>query len=454
MKENVKQKRKGLLIIIFALFIFILGLIPTFLMGVAYADGGGDSNGGGSEGGGDSDGLSGVYYFTDYDGSYKLYNDLIKNHIVDTINRYYWDYTQFQVNFLKEYDEGKFDELSNCYVIFEMRYGLKVEITGENNFVIKLRDFFRDLKVKGCQIMFICGTEEKLFAYSDEHTEFLDFVDIHVNTDLMSLFLKSVLSRETQKYNGGEEDVNILENCTILLDKHFAPDIDINDDESALSCWSLKDRIFPYLAVTWNWPLYTSEDYRDLLNAHKIKVLCHLDGNKFYYVNKKQTVTMNDYAAFYNGYVKNDNIFALGGTWKDKQYAANWAKLMTDLRDTVKSIDEGLYNSDGFFPIYVYNTNGFWTQEYNNEYVFTSGAVNKDKLYCIAEDFLTGGDLTQYDNYIGRCVITHKLIGFSEDGWITAFSANEIKFYLKCWGSYLEEYDYYFLFGAFADEEN
>lgn len=43
----------------------------------------------------------------------------------------------------------------------------------------------------GCKIMFICGTDETKFVYENE---FLEYVDIHINTDTLTTFWKALFT--------------------------------------------------------------------------------------------------------------------------------------------------------------------------------------------------------------------------------------------------------------------
>lgn len=81
--------------------------------------------------------------------------------------------------------------LNNAYVIVEINKMIPGNTFSDTNetWFNQLRDLFREMKSNGCNIMFVCGTEETLF---EDCTDFLDYVDIHVNTDTFSLFLINI----------------------------------------------------------------------------------------------------------------------------------------------------------------------------------------------------------------------------------------------------------------------
>lgn len=451
--------RKGLTAAFTAIVLFLLCLIPALLIPTAHADGGGSGIGGGNSGSGTpetGEGGSGggddepeyadVYYFSDYSGSVTFAQDLIDNGITGSIKLFNYSHDVFQATVRNKYEAGKYDYIECAPVIFEMRYGFDNETVSDYNFALFLKDFFETLKFRECRIMFVCGTDEQLFESNADYTEFLDYVDIHVNTDKMSLFLSTIF------FNAADNCADkMLRDCTIILDKHFAPIEDIEDIDpiNVWQGWFFQYRLIPYINSTWNTYVndFTDENecnnYRDFLNDVNINIniLCHIGGNEFYDFTDNNIVNTDDFSAFYYNYLKDNYIFAIGGTWDDHQYADEWI----DLIDTLRSYSGFIkFSSDklpvDYFPIYVYNTDGYRNSIYSANYVHECNRAYKDIIYEIMIDFILNNYLYVYNNWNGRCIVTHKTITISQNGWISLsvlYDGNEC--FCMCWLCYNED---------------
>ena len=95
-------------------------------------------------------------------------------------------------DFIEYYNRDDFF-VSNSYVIFEMRNGFPTPAEKNGTKITDiLSDVFSYMEYYGCKIMFICGTDETKFVYENE---FLEYVDIHINTDTLTTFLESIIYR-------------------------------------------------------------------------------------------------------------------------------------------------------------------------------------------------------------------------------------------------------------------
>lgn len=297
------------------------------------------------------------------------------------------------------------DELVDClgtnlvdasgadYVIFELSGGFNYETDDVNNQQVsteKLKSHFQTLKATEVEIMFICGMEEVRF---ENHNAFLDYVDIHVNTDIFDIFTMSIFDQiytdlEQNWYNG---------NFTLLLDAN-------------LGCPNASYTIVPffnnylipfirnaYKADILNDPYLSSSD---LLVNYGIQILSHVSGDSFYDFASGQTLD-------YSEIEPNEHIYSIGRAVEcTRAYAQEWIDLNEEI--------QGYFPLE--FPVYIYNASGYYLSEYSEENVYLSGS-NTDILPVIV-DFLEDDDLTVYNNWSGRCVITHKAVDMSEDGWM------------------------------------
>ncbi len=95
------------------------------------------------------------------------------------------------------------------------------------------------------------------------------------------------------------------------------------------------------------------------------------------------------------------------------------------------------------FPVYIYDAADYAFDEYGNSYVYTAGEATD--IFDILSDFLNNEEMSVYDNWSGRCIVTHKAVSFGSDGWMQDLRGNG-NFYVEGWQIYMdqENHDYYF----------
>lgn len=125
--------------------------------------------------------------------------------------------------------------------------------------------------------------------------------------------------------------------------------------------------------------------------------------------------------------------YAIGSTQSGTTYAETWVGQVLEIRDT--------YDID--LPIYIYNLDRFTCEDYAETDVYCSGGVYN--LYAVMYDFADGAEMAPYQNWTGRCDITHKTILFGPGGWMQELSA------VEGWGLLLDEEkcDYYYDYMTF-----
>ncbi len=179
-----------------------------------------------------------LYYFSDDAHCVSYRTNLLTEGIVDICYLYNW--TQLEAGAgVSQYYEFMYG-INNAYVIVEINKFISGNTFSDTNTVFfnLLSSLFYEMKSNGCKIMFVCGTEEALF---ENCTDFLDYVDIHVNTDIFSMFLINIFLRA--EYDCGTAQ---LENCTFLLDDSFySSSSDFNN--SFIANW-----LIPYLKRVYN----------------------------------------------------------------------------------------------------------------------------------------------------------------------------------------------------------
>lgn len=335
--------------------------------------------------------LDKVYYYTDYSG-YGALCTVIQNSGISDITVTYHD-SEFSDNFIDDYIADEFD-ISDAYVIFEIRNGFSRQIS------YMLEDIFCNMKNNNCQIMFICGTEELRFA---GYNSFLDYADIHINTDAFSTFLSSIFYRwqescETPRVN----------DTTFILDMNLAAGLDGLDDSE---CWFLMNYFMPFIRHVYMEEIRVARhtNYRVLRDAH-INILCHTSSG---YLELVSGVYVNDYDDF-DIIRESQRIIAVGTTWLGTNYSQEWLYETEDML-----MAAGIQSSK--VKIYMYGQNLFLLSSYYNMYICDDGIYSLQ----IPDDFLQNKNLGVYDNWGGRCIVTHKPIPQGSNGWMTDFDGTE-----------------------------
>lgn len=374
----------------------------------------------------DEENFDTVYYISDNPES-KAYQQAIldSNAVSNCILKQYepskfWDEVTLLLN------GGEFfADIRDAYVIFEMESGFKREIveSGETPTEISLLDsLFQTLKQRGCKIMFICGTDEMCFRVNN-YNSFLDYVDIHVNTDIWQLFIGNVFyiaseacSAEYQFYD-----------TTFILDASLSKNMETQREENTFYQSILRTYLRP---AYYSWvAAHPGGSTIEFLSDTNVKLFCHTGGKTFYDVLGDEYIHTED-QEFLNT-IANDHIYAIGTTWSGESSAQEWIRLMLGIRNDYRIN----------FPIYVCNDNCVYCTEYEATDVYLSGWVTGTTDVII--DFVSGADMTPYDNYFGRCDVTHKPLLQGADGWMR--DPGEI-FKVPGWYIYIdsETYKYFF----------
>ena len=334
---------------------------------------------------------------------------------------------------------GKYRDIENAYVIFEIRHGIEAWFSksGPN----LLYDFFSDLDGNGCQIMFVCGTDELKFY---KQNALLDFVDIHINTDLFTTFFANVFYN-AQMACGTPQ----ISNFTFFIDANFSEGI----ENGYLDCSFFREYLMKFIRSIYRDDIEFGgkKNYQVLLD-NNIKLICDLGDGVYVNASNGESFTVSSYQELYENYLENDKIYAIGTTWLGSSYSYEWYSLVKDMENYSDSQDK--------FELYVYNDAHY---TFYDPSVFTQDQGSGMFLQIVSE-FLGGYDLTCYDNWEGRCAVTHKDISQGSGGWLRDFGipdetssygeTDEFLAFLDAWqivlsdevesGHEISDYDYYY----------
>lgn len=430
--KNIKKMKSALSLFLAVTLVFAIAA-PLCLS--ASADGGQSSN--------PERNLT-VYYYTDSvgsDGIRDLLYPLAGNLSYGIAERYLQTGGLTIAEYVNDqyHNDNWFTE-ENALVIFELSNGYPFETIGETTVFLYdvLYEVFAALKANGCKVMFICNTDERQFW---SNRDFLEFVDIHVNTDFLFLFMSNVLYR---MYANNQYKLD-LEHITLLLDYSMSKGLNDPDDENEEQMSRYyKMYIRPFLREAFCGQLRPGRDDRDAFSTHDIQVLCHIGGNEYYNYTDGTTLYVDSVEEF-DAYLDNRTVYAIGSMLEDEAYFEAWVASLIGMRHS--------------FPVYVYGDgSGAMARECGLDSVYSlNGSYD---LTAVLEDFLLldlieGQEevIESYNNWEGWCRITHKPAEFSEDGWIVnVYTQPEPDgaegFVETCWNCVMDYIDREYYYGT------
>ncbi len=338
-----------------------------------------------------------LYYFSDSTESAARCREFVSDGLINTYTLYYYTPDKFTDTFRANFKKGDYNDISNSYVIFEMAsagFPTETDDGSTTLFTDDLTEFFSYLKTNGCKIMFISATDEARYIH---YNDFLDYVDIHVKTDIFFKFITSVL------YHAAQD----CENGGLLCGTTFFLDAGLIDYENLQP---LSQSVFGYYFIPYLAGMYQDElngepvSLSDFIARKDIKLFCNTTGANYldliyrdHYSRTTNTGNLSDAAsnAFYCG---------AGTNWKGEAYTENWLYEMCEMQGML----------DNYFPVYFYGSNTYPTETIPAN-LCTTGQIALTTVYT---DFISGEDMTPYNNTSGRCVITHSPTQANEEGWL------------------------------------
>lgn len=346
-------------------------------------------------------GLTSLYYFTNYSESkFPIYDDYIsslieQNPYIEFSEFNEWSYLNSTEGFWKEMEEyyyGRGKTIENALIIFEVRGEIdwklgiyngteeQSEIDGryeKSIYYPLMKEMFSNWKSLGCKIAFICETDEVWFE--NNYDEFLDYVDIHINLDILTSFAYSV--------------------ADIILSQNFLGSVLVLD--SHLSSWFKEDYLIPYLAFIYR------EKYGELNYSMPENILSELRMTCYNYNSEVYTdISGNLISKYevYQNYSQAQSAFIVGeiSNQDDKELI-------------------NLYNKNYNSQYYACNLYGNNVVAFYDHLIYagwSKKSVN-NHLSVILRDFILNDyySLLKYNNWSGRCMISFKLI-YGDGGWL------------------------------------
>lgn len=374
MKTKAKTKLYALLLAVALLFASLFGLGGVLR---AHASDGLPS--------GDDLEYTSLYYISDYAGSGACFNNgYLRTYInskssITKAERYYGEPRDFWA-VVEYFYNAVVNEIGNAYIIFEVRDSMPTELVLPDNaddgyttdqIFQLMNDMFSELKGSGCKIMFICGTDESRFNCDGKElpykrNNFLRYVDIHVNSDLRTMYHYTAIKRMEGILGDS------WGNTTIVLDTSIGD-----------SWWFYKELILYFISTYYSQISFQPLSPENILAEMGVTVFFYRPGS---YVDPNAVADVSE------GYFMQ--------TWE----LAEHRFIITAPQTTDNQELWGL-DSYGSGATYLY------TFDYD-------ASLLDVELPDIMYDFIFDNDLSNYQNYPGRCKITHKTVGSSEDGWL------------------------------------
>lgn len=308
----------------------------------------------------------------------------------------------------------------NSIVVFEIQ-GIASMVPDESNEIVAflsalndvLESLFGGWQSDGCRIIFVNDTEEvrmldvNLDFYTSPYTEFLEYVDVHINTDFFTLFIDTIL------YTHFTNDKRI-ENFTFLMDTSYGTSI-----EEFVGKWLFNEYLVKYIIMTdlLNFYVYRNNPI-EYLNFRNIDFI-------FYYANSDSLSDLGELL-----YEKSEeNLVAIGTSLIGNANAELWLEDVMLLREI----------TDCEFEAYEYlfsdATDVIWSYEEDVKMAWSVDALSLEAFWSIFDALARDGDLSGFDNWEGRCTVTYKPVG-AGDGWLR----RRISPYLLLVGEWIELY--------------
>ncbi len=378
--------------------------------------------------------LNKCYYFSDYEPSQTFYTNEINGTFQDS-NLYYYDSDSFEREFVSRYTTGLLDNISNAYVIFEIRRNLAPVAYDPNNssyskpFLLHLADFFGELKDRGCQVMFISSVHHiRMAGY---YEDLLANVDVHVDIAIWDRFVLTAL------YNMWNTPDHNLDNTTIILDECLSQE-DTNGHK-----WFAYNYIKPFIRALYRDEIISDDlTTRQLLLNKNIKIIYYMgDGLYRDALNENAVANTTDDIYDFIQLTNNTRIFALGSS------AMGYSALNDWLFDV-----NGIWEADDEVNLqaYVYNIDGYNLSEYSRVKITPSNPDVTDIMRAFISDNTT--ELESFDNYSnGISEITYNYIrgshvNQSKTSWLLDFEFGDSDFPIGWFQIVMDpdEYDFYF----------
>mgnify|MGYP001153226242 CR=1 FL=1 len=333
-----------------------------------------------------------VYYFSDmYIGEVDTYFAKISSELtVRYLNVPYLHKCPYSLT-ESDYSPYRYEVEENSVVIFEKTTWGKgyAALTDTND---TLSDLFSSWRSDGCKVIFVNGVEESRLLGLDldydtsPYTEFLEYVDIHINTDIFTIFMDNILRIHF--------DYGPIDNFLFVLDESLG-----KDWLEFIKSWVFEEYIFKYMIMTDKYGMNEVTDLFDYFEKRNINFLFY-DGSSL--------DSLYEATEFWN----ESNMCAIGTNRLGNEYAEQWLYDMIELRE-MKNENFAIY--EYLYPV--------WSEGISEYFDSVKMAWHVrfpylDEFWSIFDAVIRDGDLIVFDNWYGRSsTINFKpLVG--EGGWM------------------------------------
>lgn len=355
----------------------------------------------------------GVYYFTDNPYSYTIatYLEANTSNTSNSGNNFY--YVPYTVNQYSKmhidnvFLSGDYQLITDAYVIFECYYEFEYPINDSlfdlTYYLRELKTMFRTMKNNGCEIMFVCATDQNRYK---NYTGFLQYVDIHVDTDIFYTCLMSAFKRTVDYYSLS----NFVNGYTLFINEGMLnyPIVPTGIMDSYIF------KRFIEMKLIASYPTEISAALNGIVDILNINSQ-YYQGFRIFCNNPLSGGEYNDCFCNDTEYISQltvDNPSFMVANLNTQQATAAYVNGLLSDRQT--------YGYD--FPIFFFNRYAFSvnTDGYDTtDYVYGIGPYTTiPSLQTIMLDFIDAEDISVYDNWYGRCDITHKLSVGDGEGWL------------------------------------
>ena len=338
-----------------------------------------------------------VYYFSDmYIGEVDTYFAKISSELtVRYLNVPYLHKCPYSLT-ESDYSPYRYEVENSSVIIFEKtiwenKYDYDTQINKlqeENDFLINL---FSSWQGNSCKVIFVNGLEEARMLGLDldydtsPYTEFLEYVDIHINTDIFTIFMDNILRIHF--------DYEPIDNFLFVLDESLG-----KDWLEFIKSWVFEDYILNYMIMT------------DGRRIEELGLFDYLEYNNinFLFYDGSSLDSLYEATEFWN----ESNMCAIGTNRLGNAYAEQWLYDMIELRE-MKDDNFAIYE-------YLYSDWRHGVLEYYDivKMAWSVKLYSLDEFWDIFDAVGFEEDLTVFDNWYGRSeVITYKpFVG--EGGWM------------------------------------
>ena len=273
-----------------------------------------------------------------------------------------------------------------------------VLLSGLNDGLVSL---FSGWKNDGCRIILLNDTEElrlldeNLDYDTSPYTEFLDFVDVHINTDFFTLFVDTILR---ESFEGGP-----VSNFVFLLDVSLATDL----DAFLSSSFMFVEYIYRYIIMTDAFELRRFGNLQHYFEANNVS---------FVFYDPSSDSLLEVYNFLIDCGMNQERICAIGSNGNGNPLAEQWLFDMVMLRE-MTALN---------FEIYQFCigevSRGIWFYNDRIKLAWSVDAVYLEDFWNIFDAVARDGDLSDFNNWYGRCDVTYKpFVG--EGGWMSIINS-------------------------------